>query len=366
MKNRVARIGRVFALAAASVAACAPPALANSIAQNVAWTIDRPESEETFRIVAYGDSIFAGYKGSISEVAVFSAPTVSGEYASNFWGADVETIRRTKSGAKAGDVYRDKIVDDASYMQTPETRVVLFPMCGNDALRARSDFSGQSGECDYSRLDSAVDKCALYLQKAMQFINANASPSVLAKGVMTNYYPGYDPDDVDTECTDPATGSPVNKQDALLERLARMNWHTCHFAEQYGFGCTDMFAQFMGADADTNDDGRKDSRALRYRKGESEDAYVQRITVTLRSTIRDPNMHLVGSGTTFDYIQSDDTHPTFSGSTVDVGTLGGSGGGSSQPRFPPSKYHGTRNPIWRKFGHERIGHGLALFNPDEP
>jgi hypothetical protein len=35
-------------------------ALASTIAQNVAWTIDRPDTDAKLRIVAYGDSIFAG------------------------------------------------------------------------------------------------------------------------------------------------------------------------------------------------------------------------------------------------------------------------------------------------------------------
>src|SRR4051812_7946781 len=145
--NEFRPTSRLFLLVG-SIAFTAGTASANSVAQNVAWTIDRPESDTEYRVVAYGDSIFSGYKGSISSVAIYSAPTVDGEYLSNFWGTDVETIRRAKAGAKAGDVYRDKIVDDASYMQTNNTRVVAFEMCGNDALGARNDFSGQTGTCD--------------------------------------------------------------------------------------------------------------------------------------------------------------------------------------------------------------------------
>jgi len=131
-------------------------ASASTIAQNVSWTIDRPDSETTLRVVAYGDSLFAGYKGSIFRVAIWSAPNVDGEYASALWGTDVEVVRRTKSGATASDIYNNKIVDDASWMATPETRVVTFEMCRNDALQARSNLTGQDGTCDYSRLDEAL------------------------------------------------------------------------------------------------------------------------------------------------------------------------------------------------------------------
>jgi len=357
----------VLPLLAAAVAV-ATNAAASTIAQNVSWTIDRPESEEKYRIVVYGDSIFAGYKGSISEVAINAAPNVDGEAASNEWGTDVEVVRRCKSGAKAGAVYRDKIVDDREYMQAPETRVVAFEMCGNDGLRARNDFSGQEGTCDYSRLDVALDNCTLYLQRAMIFINDNAAPGTLRKIVSNLYYPSYDFDNVPTDCTDPVSGLSVNKQGTFLPYLIRMNWRTCNFAHQYGFECVDTFADFMGADYDSNGDKRKDSKALRYRQGESEDDYVTRLSVTLRSTIRDSNTHFVNASTSFDYMQSDDTHPTYKGGTVDLGLLGGSGSGSSAPRYTMAQYANRRgkNPVWKKFGHERMGTGMSAFNPPAP
>ena len=355
-------------LSAVVLAVIASDASASTIAQNVSWTIDRPGTTTKYRIVAYGDSIFAGYKGSISEVAIYSAPTVDGEYASYEWEADIETIRRTKSGAKAGDVYRNKIVDDASYMQDPSTRIVTFEMCGNDALNARADFSGQEDTCDYTRLDGALNKCTEFVEKAMIFINGNAHQNVVRKIVSNLYYPGYDADDVQTECTDEGTGQPVNKQDTFLPMLLRMNWRICNFAEQYGFECTDSFADFMGADYDSNDDNRKDSKALRWRSGESENDYVQRISVTLRATVRDPNFKFTTSRRSFDYIQSDDTHPTYQGGEVDLGTFGGSGEGDSEPRFTDAQLDRRRgkNPIWKKFGHERMGLGLAVFTPASP
>jgi hypothetical protein len=68
-----------------------------------------------------------------------------------------------------------------------------------------------------------------------------------------------------------------------------MNWRACNFANTYGWECADSFAEFMGADYDTNGDSQVDSVALQYVQGESEADYVTRITQTLRSTIRDSN-----------------------------------------------------------------------------
>jgi hypothetical protein len=358
----------VILSAAALIGSLAGSAAASTIAQNVSWTIDRPGTTTKYRIVAYGDSIFAGYHGSIDDVAIYSAPTVDAEYLSYKWDADIESIRRTKSGAKAGDIYNNKIVDDKSYMQDPSTRVVAFEMCGNDALNARDDFSGQEGTCDYSRLDGALDKCTEFVEKAMVFINANASPNVVEKVVSNLYYGGYNADDVDTECHDSGTGQPVNKQDVFLPMLLRMNWRICNFAEQYGFDCTDSFADFMGADYDSNGDHRKDSKALRWKSGESEEAYVQRISVTLRDTVRDANTHFATAQRSYDYIQSDDTHPTYKGGVVDLGPLGGTGEGESAPRYTDEQLDRRRgkNPVWKKFGHERMGLGLAVFNPGTP
>ena len=72
-----------------------------------------------------------------------------------------------------------------------------------------------------------------------------------------------------------------------------MNYWMCDYARQKGFQCADNFAQYMGADYDSNGDGQIDSDALRYVAGESEASYVTRITSTLRSTMRDANTHFV-------------------------------------------------------------------------
>ena len=103
-----------FALALASGAG------ANTINQNTSWTIDRAGTSTTYRVVAYGDSIFAGYRGSIFNVAKRAAPWSTASTSPTPWDTDVEVIRRTKSGAMADDIYNNKIVGERSYMQNDQ------------------------------------------------------------------------------------------------------------------------------------------------------------------------------------------------------------------------------------------------------
>ena len=355
----------IWGLGAAAVLV-ASPVYASTLTQNLSWTIDRSGTSTKYRIAAYGDSIYAGYYGSISRVAKRAAPTVDAEYLSQLWNADMESVRRCKSGAVASDIYNNKIVAERSYMQTSNTRVVTFEMCGNDGLQARSSFAGQTGTCNYSVLDTALNNCTTYLQAAMQYINANAHANTRLKAVANIYYPGYDADNALSNCTDPQTGQKVNKQSKFLPYLAKMNWRACNFADQYGFECTDSFAQYMGADYDSNGDGQIDSDALAYVQGESEADYLNRITNTLRSTIRDANVHLVSAGTSYDYIQSDNVHPTYTGSTIWIGLIGGSGSGSGAPDYSGSQIVNGKNPVWNRYGHERMGWGLSVFNPATP
>ena len=193
---------------------------ANTLNQNVSWTVDRANTTAKYRVVAYGDSIYAGYNGSTTKAAKYSAPTVDAEYLSALWNADIESIRRAKSGAVASDVYQNKIVAERSYMQAASTRVVTFEMCGNDGLQARSSFKSQSGTCNYSVLTTAVNNCKTYVAAAMDYINANASPNTKLKVIANLYYPGYNADNVQSSCRDATTGATVNMRDKFLPVLA--------------------------------------------------------------------------------------------------------------------------------------------------
>jgi len=341
----------------------AAQASANTLNQNVSWTVDRSGTSTKYRIVAYGDSIYAGYNGSITSAAKYSAPTVDAEYLSALWNADIESVRRAKSGAVASDVYNNKIVSERSYMQATNTRVVTFEMCGNDGLQARSSFKGQTGTCNYSVLDTAVANCKTYVAASMDYINANAYSGVKLKVISNLYYPGYNADNVQSGCNDPVTGAKVNLRDKFLPSIAKMNYWMCEYARQKGFQCNDNFAQYMGADYDSNGDGKIDSDALKYVPGESESSYVTRITSTLKSTLRDANTHFVSSSSSYDYIQSDDTHPTYQGGTVTAGLFGGSSG-TGAPRY--TSFSGGKSPIWNQYGHERMAWGLSTFSPPAP
>jgi lysophospholipase L1-like esterase len=343
------------ALAAAAVSGSAA---ASTINQNTSWTIDRAGTSTKYRVVAYGDSIFAGYNGSLFSVARRAAPYTSGEYLGAKWNADIEVVRRTKSGAKADDIYNNKIVSERSYMQDANTRVVVFEMCGNDYLQARSAFKDQTGTCNYSGLDSALAACATYTERAMQTINQYAT-TARAKIVMDIYYPGYNADNVLTSCTDSATGTKINRRDKFLPYIAKSNWRTCNLAAQYGFKCADAFAESMGADYDSNGDGLIDADALRWRAGETEADYVNRI-VSLKATLRDSNTHFVNATTSYDYLQSDDTHQTYYKSTI------GTGSGSAVPDFTDAQLVGGKNPEWNKWGHERTGWSISTSNPAAP
>jgi lysophospholipase L1-like esterase len=360
-------LGRRWALVVlTAVFGLGSEAMASTLTQNTSWTIDRSGTTTKYRVTAYGDSIYAGYYGSISRVAKRAAPWVDGEYLSQLWNSDIEVIRRTKSGAVASDIYNNKIVAERSYMQATSTRIVTFEMCGNDGLQARSNFAGQTGTCNYGVLDTALNNCTTYLQNAMSYINANAYSGVRLKVVANIYYPGYNADNALSGCNDPQTGQKVNKQSKFLPYLAKMNWRACNFAATYGFACADSFAQYMGADYDSNGDGLVDSDAIRYVQGESETAYVNKITTTYRSTLRDANTHFVNASTSYDYIQSDNTHPTYTGSTVYVGLFGGTGTGSGPPDYSGGQIVGGKNPVWNQLGHERMGWALSVYNPATP
>ena len=203
-------------------------------------------------------------------------------------------------------------------------------MCGNDGLQARSAFKSQTGTCNYNVMATAEANCKLYVGRAMDYINANAYAGTKVKIIANLYYPGYNADNVQSSCTDATTGARVNMRDKFLPAITRMNYWMCEYARQKGFKCVDNFAEYMGADYDSNGDGVVDSEALRYVPGESEASYVNRISVTLRGTLRDANTHFVSSSSSFDYIQSDNVHPTYTGGTVRAGLWGGTTGTLSE------------------------------------
>lgn len=336
--------------------------VASGITQNASWTVNRSGTTTKYRVVAYGDSIFAGYNTSLTNVAKYSAPTVQAEYLSAAWGTDIESIRRTKSGAVAKEIYDSKIVGERSYMQNSSTRVVAFEMCGNDGLQNRADFDGQTGTCSYTKLNQGVETCKTYVARAMDYINANAYSGVKLKIIGNLHMPGMDAYNKTSSCRDATTGRGVNITEMMLGVAARANYWMCEYARQKGFVCVDNFAQYHAADYDSNGDGLIDSEAIKYRPGDTEAAYVTRITTTYRSTVRDANVKRITASTTYDYIQSDDIHPTYTGGNVSLSF--GTGTGSAAPRY--TSFTGGKSPIWDRYAHERSGWSMATSNPSAP
>lgn len=354
----IREIGRGLLVALAVVGLTAGAARASTIAQNSAWNITRPGSTQTYGVVAYGDSIFAGYT-SATNVARRGAPLVTAEYLAALSGQRVEVRRRCQSGAVASGVYsRINSAADRAFMQNANTRMVMFEMCGNDYLQARSSFRSASGTCNYSGLQTALANCVNFTGLAMQNINQFAHANTEVKMVMNLYYPGFNADDAYSTCTDavngdPANGNRVHMQTFFLPLLAESNWQVCKLAEQHGFECGDAFATYMARDYDSNGDGIIDSDAIRYLEGESLAAYKARI-VGLKGTLRDSNLKLVNTTTTFDYLQSDDTHPTFEG--VTASTLLTTPGGDVPVFFATTgAYPDGKNPHWDWNGHDRLG-----------
>lgn len=334
---------------------------ATTIAQNSEWNVTRTGAEDTLRIVAYGDSIIAGYIDT-STIAQRASTHVAGEYGAALLGQNIEIRRRAQSGAVAEGIYNRIISStDTAFMQTSNTRGVHVVMCGNDYLQARSDFAGQSGTCDYSGLENALANCMYYTEQSLAYINAVAHPEAKLKLLGNLYYPGFDADNVQTGCTDPYTGETFNRRDKFLPLMAESNWETCNLADQYGWQCADNFAETMAADYDSNGDGIIDNESIRYISGESKEDYINRIVAAYGAgLLSDANYKEIGPSATVDYLLSDDTHMTYLGPTGKAGTSGGTPGGNVEVyHATDGAYPDGKNPSWNMNGHDRMGYALA-------
>ena len=81
------RFGNSFRLLSSALLAftIALPAMVSTLSQNVSWTVNRSDSTAKHRVVADGESSYAGYNGSVSNAARYAAPTVESEYLSAAW-----------------------------------------------------------------------------------------------------------------------------------------------------------------------------------------------------------------------------------------------------------------------------------------
>src|SRR5437870_5990292 len=66
LKRRIALFSIFSLISTAGALAVGSQARASTLSQNVSWTIDRAGTTAKYRIAAYGDSIYAGYNGSVT------------------------------------------------------------------------------------------------------------------------------------------------------------------------------------------------------------------------------------------------------------------------------------------------------------
>ena len=184
-------------------------------------------------------------------------------------------------------------------MQAASTRVVSFEMCGTTACRPVPASRARSAPATMPA-SMRRSTAARPTRRRHDFINPTRLSGRQAEGDLEPHYPGYTPTTAEFPATDASTGARVNLQNHLPAQVAKMNYWMLRVRPQKGFQCNDSFAQYMGADYDTNGDGQVDSDGLRYVRGETEASYVTRVTSTLRGTIRDANSHFVSASSSSD------------------------------------------------------------------
>ena len=319
------------------------------------------------RVVAYGDSIYSGYNGAMHERAKICCDhRVRGRIPLATWNADM-SVRRAKAGAVASDIYNNKIVAESSYMQDSSTRVVTFEMCGNEGCRARSSFKSQTGTCNYASWTRRSTSCKTYQSRGGDGLYQRQCVCRHQDEVISNlYYPGYAPTtsrlvqgrDHRRDGEPARDHVPPHRDDELLD---------VHVRAGERIRCAKLDAQYMGADYDTNGDGKIDSDALTYVAGETESGlrypHLPDASLKDRSGCQYPLLSSRAPATTT-------SNPTIFIRLVPARTLNaGLFGGRPPDRARRTTGHpdrGGKNPICNKFGHERAGWLHSLFSPAAP
>ena len=114
-----------------------------------------PGTTTKYRVVGYGDSIFAGYHGSISSVAKRAAPWVDGEYAVE----QVERRRRGRSAAPSRAPRRTTSTTTRSSASArtcrPRTRASSPSRCAaTTSCRRAATSPARRGTCNYGVIDT--------------------------------------------------------------------------------------------------------------------------------------------------------------------------------------------------------------------
>ena len=183
----------------------------------------------------------------------------------------------------ASDVYNNKIVAERSWMQSTNTRVVTFELCGNDGLQARSALQGPDRHLQLRRARHRRWPTA----RPSSLVRWTTStpmpiPGVKLKVIANLYYPGYNGRQrAQLLHVTRAPAPRVNMQRQVPACAWRsMNYWMCEYARTRRASSAWTTSPFTWARTTIrNGDGQVDSAALRYVAGETEAAYVTRITL---------------------------------------------------------------------------------------
>jgi lysophospholipase L1-like esterase len=257
----------------------------------------------TLTYAAFGDSIVAGYCGwfcRMSSYGVYHAQDVANAFDARVY---------YDGNAHSGWIMKE-IADDI-YSHRSEVAAADFIVlegCGNDYLDARSSYRNQSDCTNETVLATALDRCQTHMVRALNYLSTYKKASAKVY-VMSLYYPGMNTDK-SKKC-----GS-YTHFDVFADYIVESNWFTCNEAIKRGFKCVDGLAAFNAPDTDTDGNGVPESAEIRFNPATDYNdlnGYYTRVLIDNKSVLSDANYKRLANGSTADYLQSDDTHPTAAG-----------------------------------------------------
>ena len=186
-----------------AVALVGSEAMASTITQNMSWTIDRAGTTTKYRVTAYGDSIYAGYRGSLSSVA--QARRAVGRRRVPVASCGTPTSRSSAAPSRARWRPTSTTTRSSPSARTcrPPTPASSRSRCAaTTACRRAAASPARAAPATTAPLNTALANCTTYQQSAMQYINTNATRARKLKVVSNLYYPGYAADNALSSCTD--------------------------------------------------------------------------------------------------------------------------------------------------------------------
>ena len=225
------QLGGVRVLAGLLAVTVSAPAIASTITQNTSWTIDRAGTSTKYRVVAYGDSIYAGYRGSIFERR--EARRALGRRRVRV--ADVERRHRGRSGApsRARSPPTSTTTRSSPSARTcrRRTRASSPSRCAaTTACRRAAASRARAAPATTAPLDTALANCTNYQQLAMQAINQYATTAT-REDRLEPLLPGLRRRQrADAAATIRRPGRRSTSRASSCPTSPRCNWRACNFA----------------------------------------------------------------------------------------------------------------------------------------